>query len=93
MESVGETGHVVIPPATDVILDREEADGITAKLGKMKTSGAVNDIIEDVSGKLELDPTDPSLVWITPFITDKIFPVSTSHIPWPRPANMSFVGS
>lgn len=71
MESVGETGHVVIPPATDVLLDREEAEGITAKLRKTKTSGAVNDIIEDVSGKLELDPTDPSLVWITPFISDK----------------------
>jgi transcription-repair coupling factor (superfamily II helicase) len=72
MESVKEIGHVTLSPATDVLITRDEADKIIEKIKKHRTTnGGANDVIDDVIGRLELNPTDRNLVWITPFIDER----------------------
>lgn len=71
MESLFETDAVVIPPATDMPLTRGDADKIIEKLKTLPAEGHAAEIISDVIGKLEINPSDNTLVWLTPFIGDR----------------------
>ncbi len=71
MESEKELSGVLLPPSTDILLTEKEAEELIAKLRRQKAEGHIIDIIDDVVGKLEINPTDRNLIWITPFIEDR----------------------
>jgi transcription-repair coupling factor (mfd) len=68
MESAERVQRVIIPPASDILLNKEEGAEIAARLAKNKEDGYIGDIIADVTQRLETNPCDGNLVWITPFI-------------------------
>lgn len=69
--STKEADSVILPPSTDILLTEEEAHNIIGRLKKQYAQGHINDVIDDVIGKLELNPCDNTLVWALPFIGDK----------------------
>ncbi|MBR2479958.1 MAG: hypothetical protein IKB56_01490, partial [Clostridia bacterium] len=70
MLSVRELNSVIISPKSDILVSQTLANEVIAKLNstRKKAGKRTAEIIDSVVSRLEINPSDPSLVWALPFI-------------------------
>ncbi len=70
MTSIRSTNSVTISPRSDILINALEKSSIKIKLmkEKIKARGKLSEIFTNIMERFELNPSDPSLVWILPFI-------------------------
>ena len=73
MLSVREIEELIISPKSDIMVSQTLANKAVAKLNSMrkKASKRLAETIDSVVTRLELNPSDPSLIWALPFVKDE----------------------
>lgn len=70
MLSIRELNEVVISPKSDILVSQSLAKEIITKLSTMrkKVGKRTAEIIDTINARLEVNPSDPSLIWALPFM-------------------------
>ena len=70
MLSVRELESIIISPKSDILVSQTLAKDVIAKLGSIRKKGGkrLSEIIDSVCARLELKPSDASLIWALPFV-------------------------
>ncbi|MBO7156149.1 MAG: transcription-repair coupling factor [Clostridia bacterium] len=70
MVSVREANEVIISPKSDIIVTQNCAKQAVAKLNSLRKRSRrkLADIIDSIIAKLEVNPSDPSLIWAIPYL-------------------------
>ena len=70
MLSVREIEELIISPKSDIMVSQTLASEVVGKLNSMrkKAGKRLAETIDSVVSRLELNPSDPSLVWALPFV-------------------------
>ncbi|MBO5776805.1 MAG: hypothetical protein J6R35_05485, partial [Clostridia bacterium] len=70
MVSVREANEVIISPKSDIIVTQNCAKQAVAKLNSLRKMSRrkLADIIDSIIAKLEVNPSDPSLIWAIPYL-------------------------
>ncbi|MFI3229040.1 MAG: CarD family transcriptional regulator, partial [Bacillota bacterium] len=70
MLSVRKIESVVVSPRSDILINEEQKEHIKIKLmrEKIKARGKLSGLFSNVMERFEVNPSDPSLVWLLPFI-------------------------
>lgn len=82
MLSTSQINEVVVPPYSDILISEEEKEILISRLEKIKQISDLKlaEIISDNITRVELNPSDASLLWIVPFIKEA-FGSIFSYIP------------
>ncbi|MBR2349667.1 MAG: transcription-repair coupling factor [Clostridia bacterium] len=74
MLSVREANEVIISPKSDIIVTQNGAKQAISKLNSLrkKSRRKLADVIDSVITKLELNPSDPSLIWAIPYLKGEL---------------------
>ncbi|MFA5449887.1 MAG: transcription-repair coupling factor [Clostridia bacterium] len=74
MMSIREIEEYMISPKSDILLSQKAKEGILKRLLSIKRTAAprLAEIVSEMENKLHLNPSDPSLVWVTPFIKGEL---------------------
>ncbi|MDD3946399.1 MAG: transcription-repair coupling factor [Clostridia bacterium] len=74
MLSVRTLEQAVLSPRSDILLSQDKKEAVIKKLSYIRRNAKqkTGEIIDDILHKLELNPSDPSLIWLLPFISDRM---------------------
>jgi len=74
MISVRSLEEAVLSPRSDIILSQKKKEEVIKKLTWLRRNAKqkTGEILDDIERKLELNPSDPSLIWLLPFIADNM---------------------
>lgn len=72
MISVRALNEAIITPRSDILISGDKKEELLKKLqfARRNAKQKTTEIIDDIIRKLEINPSDPSLVWLIPFMTD-----------------------
>lgn len=72
MLSTSQINSVVIPPHSDILISPNQKETLISRLEKLKLIGdlKLSEIISSNISKLEINPSDPSLLWVVPYVKE-----------------------
>lgn len=72
MISVRSLDEAVLSPRSDIIISDKKKEEVKKKLAWLRRNAKqkTGEILDDIARKLDLNPSDPSLIWLLPFIAD-----------------------
>ncbi|HHX49211.1 MAG TPA: transcription-repair coupling factor [Clostridiales bacterium] len=82
MLATSKINSIVIPPHSDILISEEKSEILIERLLKLKLSNdlKLSEIISNNISKIEINPSDPSLLWIVPYIKEAFSDIF-SYIP------------